>query len=119
MASWSVIRAECAGYVATKPRPIFGDCRRTSAGDVGVIEMGRDRVFDGTIKDGFAAYRLRESKRGDTDVVAVERRNRSHHYGEGYRETGKALPLTMKLTERDARAVRDLLADYLEDSDDE
>ena len=77
--------------------------------------MGNDRVFDGEIKQGFGKWRLRERElaTGETTVEIVKTK-RMHKFGSGYQDTGRSLPVTHELTRRDARAVRDLLDDWLE-----
>lgn len=72
-----------------------------------------DRVFQGEIREGFRRYRLRETERG----VEIEKKKRMHRFGSGYEDRGPWLGLTMTLSEKEARAVRDLLDDWLSEGE--
>jgi hypothetical protein len=77
--------------------------------------MGVDRVFEGEIRDGFRRYRLAKRERGDTTTVSIEKKKRMHKFGHGYLDRGGWRSVTFDMTESEARAVRDLLDDWLDD----
>ena len=81
--------------------------------------MGSDRVFEGEIRDGFRRYRLAKRERRDTTTVSVEKKKRMHKFGRGYLDRGGWRSVTFDMTESEARAVRDLLEDWLEDEEED
>ena len=71
------------------------------------------RVFDGEIQEGFRRYFRRETDRNGTPVTSVEVVKRRHAFGEGYRDATPPRSLARDLTPQDARALIDLLEDWL------
>lgn len=76
---------------------------------------------DGECRIGFSRFVRRETERSDgTAVVHIQRYKQKHRFNRGYSDVGRPRELTMGLSRREARAVRDLLDAWLDgEGDDE
>lgn len=79
-----------------------------------------NRVRDNQIVDGLRRYKLVESELPASGRnIQIRKVKRKHSFRRGYSDTSPPRDLTEYLTEREARAVRDLLDDWLESIEEE